>query len=339
MVRRLALALGERQVSALLLAAALATAAPVANSSHERPLTAPGPLAPLSGTLLDAGKRAPVVVIIPGSGPTDRDGNNPLGVTAASYRLLAEALARRGITSVRIDKRGMFGSKAAVANANNVTIADYAADAHAWARAARTATGAKCVWLLGHSEGSLVALAAGQDRRDLCGVISVSGVGRRFGTVIREQLTSNPANAPILAPALAALSSLEQGQRVDAKTLPTPLQSLFNNAVQPYLINLMAQDPARLATALKLPLLIVQGERDLQVKVADARALAAAQPRARLVLVPGVNHVLKAVATDDPAANFATYADPSLPVSPAVVEAIVTFVNSANASGAFVRRR
>ncbi|HEV2043620.1 MAG TPA: alpha/beta hydrolase, partial [Sphingomicrobium sp.] len=114
------------------LAATLALAPPI-----ERPLTAPGPLAPLAGTLLDAGKRAPVVVIIPGSGPTDRDGNNPLGVSAAPYRLLAQGLAARGITTVRIDKRGMFGSKAAIANANAVTIADYAADARAWARSAR----------------------------------------------------------------------------------------------------------------------------------------------------------------------------------------------------------
>ena len=309
-------------MSALLLAAALAAAAALT----ERQLTAPGPLAPLSATLLDAGKRAPVVVIIPGSGPTDLDGNNPLGVTAASYRLLAEALAKRGITTVRIDKRGMFGSKAAVANGNDVTIAEYAADAHAWAKAARTATGAKCVWLLGHSEGSLVALAAGQDRRDLCGVISVSGVGRKFGTVLREQLTANPANAPILPPALAALDRLEQGQRVDAKTLPAPLQPLFGEAIQPYLINLMAQDPAQLAGSLKLPLLVVQGDRDLQVKVTDARALAAAQPKAKLVLVPGVNHVLKSVATDDPVANFATYADPSLPISTGVVDAIAAFV-------------
>ena len=308
-------------MSALLLAAVLAAAAPAG-----RPLTAPGPLAPLSATLLDAGKRAPVVVIIPGSGPTDRDGNNPLGVTAASYRLLAEALAKRGMTTVRIDKRGMFGSKAAVADGNGVTIADYAADAHAWAKAARAATGAKCVWLLGHSEGSLVALAAGQDRRDLCGVISVSGMGRKLGAVLRDQLSANPANAPILAPALAAIASLEQGQRVDGKTLPAPLQPLFGEAVQPYLINFMAQDPARLAGSLKLPLLIVQGERDLQVKVTEAKLLAAAQPKARLVLVPGVNHVLKFVATDDPAANFATYADPSLPVSTGVVDAIAAFV-------------
>ena len=316
------MALGAWQVSALLLAAALAAAAP----AMERPLTAPGPLAPLAGTLLDAGKRAPVIVIIPGSGPTDRDGNSPLGVTASNLRLLAEGLAKRGISTVRVDKRGMFGSKAAIANGNDVTIAAYAADAHAWARAARAATGAKCVWLLGHSEGSLVALAAGQDRTDLCGVISVSGMGRKAGTVIRDQLQSNPANAPILAPALAALDSLEQGRKVDSATLPAPLQGLFGNAVQPYLINLFAQDPARLAATLKLPLLIVQGDRDLQVKVADAKALAAAQPKAKLVILPGVNHVLKTVATDSSAANFATYSDSSLPIAPGVVDAIAGFV-------------
>ena len=308
-------------MSLLILAAALSAAPPV-----ERQLTAPGPLAPLAGTLLDAGKRAPVVVILPGSGPTDRDGNNPLGVTAAPYRLLAQGLAQRGITTVRIDKRGLFGSRAAIANPNAVTIADYAADAHAWAKAARAATGARCVWLLGHSEGGLVALAAGQDRKDLCGIISISAAGRRLGTIIREQLVANPANAPLIAPAFAALARLEARQRFNNADIPVALQPLFGAAIQLYMIDVLAYDPARLAASLRLPLLIVQGDRDLQVNVADANALAAAQPKARLVVLPGVNHVLKNVTTTDRAANIATYANPSLPVSTAVVDAVASFV-------------
>ena len=308
-------------MSTLLIAAALAAASPA-----ERPLTAPGPLAPLAGTLLDAGKRAPVVVILPGSGPTDRDGNNPLGVSASSYRLLAHGLAARGITTVRIDKRGMFGSKAAIADANLVSIADYAADAHAWAKAARAATGARCVWLLGHSEGGLVALAAGQDRKDLCGIISVSAAGRKLGTIIREQLVANPANAPLIAPAFAALARLEARQRFNNVDIPNSLHPLFGEAIQLYMIDLLAQDPARLAATLKLPLLIVQGDRDLQVNVADAYALARAQPKARLVVLPGVNHLLKTVATSDRAVNIATYANPSLPVSTAAVDAVASFV-------------
>ena len=292
----------------------------------ERPLTAPGPQGSLAGSLADAGKGTPVVLIIPGSGPTDRDGNNPLGVAAAPYRLLAEGLAKRGVSSLRTDKRGMFGSKPAIADANKVTIADYAADARAWVASARSATGAKCVWLLGHSEGALVALAAGQRPDGICGIITVSGPGRKLGAVMREQLKANPANAPILAPAFAALDSLEAGKSVDPAAIPAPLQPLFNAAVQPFLMDLLAQDPAKLAASLKVSLLIVQGDKDIQVGVADAKLLAAAQPKAELAVLSGVNHVLKVPAGDDRAANVATYADPSLPIAASVVEAIASTV-------------
>jgi pimeloyl-ACP methyl ester carboxylesterase len=301
--------------------AAMVAAAPV-----EQPLTAPGPQGVLAGTLLDAGKGAPVVLIIPGSGPTDRDGNNPLGVTAAPYRMLSEALGKRGISSVRIDKRGMFGSKSAIPDGNKVTIADYAGDAHNWVASVRKAIGAKCVWVLGHSEGALVALTAGQRSDGICGVISVAGMGRKLGAVMREQFRSNPANAPILEPALGAIDALEAGKTVDVATLPAPLQGLFNPAVQPFIRDLMAQDPPGLARSLKLPLLIVQGDQDLQVTVADARALAAAQPKAKLVIVSGVNHVLKVPGGEGRELNMAAYADPSLPIAPGVVDAVASFV-------------
>ena len=289
-------------------------------------MTAPGPKGPLEGTFVDAGKDAPVVIIIPGSGPTDRDGNNPLGITAAPYRLLAEQLAAKGVSTLRADKRGMFGSKAAVSDPNAVTLADYAADAHQWARVLREKTGAKCVWLLGHSEGVLIALVTAQQPQDVCGVVLVSGAGRRLSDVLREQLKSNPANAPILDSALAAIDLLERGQHVDVTNMNPALMSLFRPQVQDYLIDMFRQDPAKLAASLRVPILIVQGERDLQVSPVDARTLASAQPKAKLVLVPQMNHVLKDVPSDDRAANIATYADPSLPVDSSAVDAIAAFV-------------
>ena len=96
--------------------------------------------------------------------------------------------------------------------------------------------------------------------------------------------------------------------------------------MQPFLIDLMAQDPTKLAAALNVPYLVVQGDKDIQVSVEDAKLLAAAQPKAKLDLLPGVNHVLKTVASDDRAANMATYADASLPIAPTVVGAIAGFV-------------
>jgi len=318
--------------SALLTLAAAASIAATLHAQSAAPvgeaIEAAGPLAPLSGTLLRAseGGEGPVALIIPGSGPTDRDGNNPLGVAASPYRLLAEALLERGIATVRIDKRGMFASKAAIADANAATIPDYAADTAAWVAATRKATGASCVWLIGHSEGGLVALVAAQEVEGLCGLVLVAAPGRPVGDVIKAQLRVNPANFVLVPSADAAIDALAAGRRVDPATLPQPLLGLFNPALQGFLISLFSYDPADLAAKVKLPLLIVQGGRDTQVPVADAERLAAANPAAKLVVLPDLTHVLKDVPDGTPAANLATYRDPDLPLGKGVAEAVADFI-------------
>jgi pimeloyl-ACP methyl ester carboxylesterase len=311
---------------AALAAAALAVANPGGALAQEE-LTAPGPDGALAGTLVRPGDGRPLVLIVPGSGPTDRDGNNPMGVTAAPYRLLAETLAEQGIGSLRIDKRGMFASKAAVADANAVTIAGYADDIAAWVESARAATGRDCVWLLGHSEGGLIALAAAQRVDHLCGLILVAAPGRPMSAIIRSQLQANPANAPLLEPAMAALDKLERGERVDVTGMHPALQGLFAPPVQGFLIDMFAYDPAALAAKVARPMLIVQGGTDLQIGRDSGDSLHAAQPAAEYVVVPAMNHVLKDIEADGPRANYAAYADPSLPVAPELVEAIADFLD------------
>jgi pimeloyl-ACP methyl ester carboxylesterase len=322
-----------RRLLSLLAPAALSTVAVAASPSApvQTYVQAPGPLGPLKGTMLSpASGRLAMMLIIPGSGPTDRDGNNPLGVKAATYRLLAEGLAERGIGTVRIDKRGMFASTAAVADGNAVTIDDYVADVGAWIAVIRKETGASCVWLLGHSEGGLVALAAAQKLPDICGLVLVSAAGRPLGDVLRTQLRANPANAPILAQAMAAIASLEAGKHFDVAGMHPALMPLFAPQVQGFLINMFSYDPAKLIGAVAKPVLILQGRRDIQVGVADAERLKEAAPKAELVLLPDANHVLKTVTSDDPRVNAATYADPALPLAPGVVEAIAGFVSAAS---------
>ena len=307
-------------IATMLAALAVATA-PVSTE-----VSVPGPEGALRGTLTaPEGNARAAVLILPGSGPTDRDGNNPMGVRAAPYRLLAEGLAERGVASVRIDKRGLFGSREAVPNANNVTIADYAADVAAWLPEVRRRTGASCVWLLGHSEGGLVALAA-REREGVCGLILAASPGRPLGQALREQLRANPANSPFLDEALAGIERLERGERIDAATVSPALLPLFAAEIQPFLIDLLAQDPGRMVAGYARPVLILSGGRDLQVGEADARALAVANPRARLALLPNVNHVLKTVASDDRAANMATYGDAALPLADGVVDEIAAFL-------------
>lgn len=305
-------------------AALLAAATPMA----DRDISAPGPQGALKGSWAGPeGAKVPVVLMIPGSGPTDRDGNSPRGLKAASLRLLAEGLAAKGIASVRIDKRGMFASAGAIPDPNAVTIDDYAADTRAWIAAIRARTRAPCVWVLGHSEGGVVALtAAAAQAEGLCGVIAVSTPGRPLGAVMKAQFHANPANAPILADADRVIDALETGRTIPAATLASPLPMIFPDAVQPFLINAFAKDPARLAASVTRPVLIVQGEADLQVTVEDAQKLKAGQPKATLVLLPGVNHVLKTVEGDSRGANIATYADPNLPIAPGVVMAVADFI-------------
>lgn len=301
----------------------------------ESSVEARGPAGLLKGTMLAPKSGAsPVVLIIPGSGPTDRDGNSPLGVTASTYRLLAEGLANNGVTTVRIDKRGMFGSAAATPDPNAVTIPDYVSDVRSWIAALRERTGMHCVWLLGHSEGGLVALATIQVPAGICGLILISTAGRPMGEVLREQLKANPANAPLLPQAMQAIDTLELDHRVDTSRMDPALAPLFAPQIQGFLISAFSYDPSRLLANVQKPVLIVQGLRDIQVSESDARHLATADPAATLALVPNANHVLKSVTSDDPSANVATYASSGLPIAPGVIEAIVTFMHTHAAASA-----
>lgn len=249
----------------------------------ETAVEAPGPSGPLKGTMLSpATERGNVVLIIPGSGPTDRDGNSAAGILAAPYRLLAEALVARGVTTIRIDKRGLAGSAGATPDGNAVTINDYVSDVRAWTTVIRQKTSASCVWLLGHSEGGLVAMAAAKNRADICGLILVSTAGRPMGEVLREQLQANPANAPLLDQALPAIAELEAGKRVDTSNMPAPLLRLFNPKVQGFLISAFSYDPGQLLKGYPKPVLILQGLRDMQVHESDANILKEADSHATL---------------------------------------------------------
>jgi uncharacterized protein len=284
----------------------------------------------LEGTLAQG---TPAVLIIPGSGPTDRDGNSPLGITAQTYKLLAEALAKRGIASVRIDKRGMFGSAAAVPDPNDVTVDDYVADIESWADTISQASRGQCVWLLGHSEGGLMTMAAAaKDPSRYCGLLLVASVARNLGDVLRAQLAANPANAPLLPELDAIIAKLKAGESVPAAGMHPALVPLFAPQVQGFLGSVFRQEPAELIAAHDLPVLILNGTADLQTPAADARALANVRPDATLVIVERANHVLKQVPDDTRAANLATYAAPDLPLAPGVVDAIVEVVTGSDAS-------
>lgn len=283
------------------------------------------PTGVLHGTLLmpvRAAERVPVVLIHAGSGPTDRDGNSPLlAGTNNSLKLLAEGLAAFGTASVRFDKRGIGASRAAGAREADLRFDMYIEDAEGWVAQLRADPRFSTVTIVGHSEGSLIGMVTAR-RSGADAFVSIAGSGRPAQDVIREQL-GQQLSPTLMAGAARALEALAAGRLADS-TLPG-LESLFRPSVQPYLVSWFRYDPAKEIAALTIPTLIVHGTADLQVPVADARLLAGAAPRATLLLVEGMNHVLK-LAPGDRAAQTRSYGDPAMPVAPQLIAAIADLV-------------
>ena len=277
----------------------------------------------LQGTLVrptKAAARGPLVLIIAGSGPTDRNGNGPQ-IQTDTYRKLAEGLAAAGIASLRYDKRGIAASRSLVTREEDLSFEDFEADVVTIARALMQRADVSSVVLAGHSEGAILALAAAP-KLEPSGIILLCSPGRNLLAVLSAQLQGR-LPPDLDASAKAILEALKKNQRV--ADVPTPLMPLFRPSVQPFLISAGNFDPARLIADVKVPLLVLHAERDLQVMRADLDALRAARPDAEIVILPKANHTLKS-APDDPAGNLALYHDASAPLDPGVIPAIVDFV-------------
>jgi len=246
----------------------------------QRPITLDTGTGELFGSLLlpKSDNPVPVVLLISGSGPTDRDGNNTDGGRNDSLKRLAWVLAKHNIASVRYDKRGVAASLAATPDERNLSIEAYVADAEAWGRKLKSDPRFGQLILLGHSEGALIASLAAPSV-DAAGVISLSGSARPVDEVIRQQL-SNRLPPPLMLRSNELLDSLKAGKT--DQNVPPQLQVIFRPSVQPYLISLFRQDPAAAFAKLKMPALIIQGSNDIQVGVNDARLLKAAKTDAEL---------------------------------------------------------
>jgi pimeloyl-ACP methyl ester carboxylesterase len=245
----------------------------------------------LAGTLLlppGAGPW-PAVLLVAGSGPTDRDGNTPLLPAAIdNLKRLAEQLALRGIASLRYDKRGLGASLCPGLSEEALRFEHLVDDAALLAGHLAQDARISRVVLAGHSEGALVAALAAQGM-PVDAVVSIAGAGRRASCLIREQVEAQLPPA-LLEAARKALDGLEQQQLVP--DVADELVLLFRPSVQPYLISWFRHDPAVVLARLEVPALVVHGSADAQLPPQDARRLHTAQPQARLRLIDGMDHIM-----------------------------------------------
>src|SRR2546430_3845152 len=313
-------------VLSLLIALAAQAADTVPSAAEiESPYTIHNGSLQLSGTLTlprSAAGRIPVAVLIAGSGPTDRNGNSMMGIKPNSYAQLAWRLAERGIATLRYNKRGMPGTIGTVDLAH-LTLDDFAADARAAAESLARDARFSRVFLVGHSEGASLALIAARSSPVVAGVVSVSGLGRSLGVVLREQLARQFDSATLVRYDTAMAQYLRGEQ---PKDVPPLLGVLFVPINQTFMRSLSAFDPPGAIRAVRQPVLIVQGGRDVQVTVADAERLRAARPDAQLVVVPLANHVLKQTTDTTLQGQMPTYQNPTVPIMPDVASAIADWI-------------
>lgn len=274
----------------------------------------------LYGTLAIPSKTpAPVVLIIAGSGPTDRNGNSGLGIHPNTYALLAAALAERGVASLRYDKRGIGASAAAAASEKDLRFDMFTGDAASWLRLLGADARFSKIAVAGHSEGSLIGMVA-LAQAPAHAFVSLEGAGRPAAVILREQLKKN-VSPDLYAESDAIITQLQQGKMVP--NTPAKLAALFRESVQPYLISWFRYDPSVEIAKLRIPATIVQGTADVQVTMQDARALRRGDPSAGLIVVNGMNHVLKyAPDTSSQAAILAGYENAALPVAKEAIDAV-----------------
>lgn len=305
-----------------LLLLVLATGSAQARTILHRSIELAIPSGVLYGSLLlpKSDSPVPVALLIAGSGPTDRNGNNPAGYND-SLKRLAEALAKRGIASMRYDKRGVAASRTAAPDERTLSVEGYVADAAAWGRKLRADPRFSRLILIGHSEGALIASLAAEQAGSAA-LVAIAGSGRPIDRVLLEQLRTR-LPPPLLAFSAALIEELKAGRTHER--IPKPLEVLFRPSVQPYLVSLFRQDPAAAFARLHIPALIIQGRHDIQVGMEDAEALKAAKPDAELLPINGMNHVLRIVPADMQS-QLPSYNNPELPLANTLGQAIGDFI-------------
>jgi len=275
----------------------------------------------LYGSLILKSKKT-LCIIHSGSGPTDRNGNNDFGIENNFLKKLADSLSVYNISSFRFDKRGVGKSRDALISEDSLTIHSYVDDLLLWIDYfSKPPYNFKDFVLIGHSEGALISTLSAQKSKNVKKLVLLNGMGFRGDTIIKRQLSYLHESAKnIIFP---IIDSLSNGKRVD--NIPPILSFLFRESVQNYMISFLSIDPAVELSKINIPILIIQGENDIQISISDANRLKSFNNEAKLKIIPNMNHIL-VDAPNDKKLNVETYRDANLPLSKELIPTIVKFV-------------
>ena len=274
----------------------------------------------IHGTLINLNNtNSTLAIIISGSGPTDRDGNNT-SMKSDYLKMLAEGLQEYGISTYRYDKRGVGKSVGDLKSGHEIKFSDYINDVVSIINHFKKSKEFKELVVIGHSEGALIGMIASQSIADR--FISVAGAGEDYLTLIERQLSIQPPFVRSMSEPI--IEKLKNKKLVDS--VPPLLNSLFRADVQSYLIDASSYDPVEEISKLNIPILIIQGSTDIQIQVSDALILHKAAKNSRLEIIEGMNHVFRQ-ASDNRLLNLQTYGNPELPIDNNMINIISEFID------------
>ena len=277
----------------------------------------------IHGTLLKSLESNSVLsIIISGSGPTDRDGNNT-SLKSDYLKMLADGLYVNGISSYRYDKRGVGNSIGNIKSGDEVKFADYINDVVSIINHFKDTKDYKRIVVIGHSEGALIGMIASRSIADK--FISIAGAAEDYLSLIQKQLSIQPPYVKSISNPI--IEKLKNKEFVDS--VPPLLNSLFNKSVQNYLIDASSYNPQLEIAKLNIPILVLQGTNDIQIEMKDAQLLHNAAPKSRLEIIQGMNHVFRQ-APENRLLNMQTYGNPELPIDTSLVNLIVDFLDENN---------
>jgi len=234
-----------------------------------------------------------------------------------SLKFLAEGLAENNYDVFTYDKRVVYLLK----NNKEIPSMDFQHgidDAATIIDYLKNDLGYKNIVVAGHSEGSLVGMSAIQNNGSA--FISLAGSGSPIDEILREQINKQ---APMLNEANdKILTELKAGNIV--KDVHPMLESLYAEQNQPFLIDWMKRNPQTEIAKLNIPILIINGTKDIQVEVKEAELLHKANPNSTLIIIENMNHLFKEITKDEE--NMASYNNPDLPVQEELITTIVSFL-------------
>ena len=277
----------------------------------------------IKGTLFSpekVSKKTKLVILIAGSGPTNRSGNSTMGGINNSLKFLAEGLTQNGIAVYSYDKRIFAQMITKTVDEKTLSFEDFINDTKDVITYFKSQKKYSKINIAGHSEGALIGMVASLNNAD--GYVSLAGAGRCIDEVLLEQLGKQ---SPKLKDAAQdGFVSLKEGKTFENKN--PMLASIFRESVQPYMISWIKYNPQVEIKKLTIPILLINGTKDLQVPATDAELLHVANSKSEVKIIENMNHIFKEITVDED--NLKSYSDPKLPVIPEIISILTTFVKS-----------